>query len=153
MPTDPPTQRPNDPHCRILSEPIDTRALEARVSGIANGAVVTFIGQVRERSREKDVAYLEYDAYVPMAEKMLRRIADDARERWGVEVAIEHRIGRIELGEPSVVVCVGSQHRAAGFEACRYCIDTLKETVPIWKKEVCPDGAFWIEGEDAVEAK
>ncbi len=140
-------------HCRILHEPINTRELEARVSGVVNGAVVTFIGQVRNQSRGRDVAYLEYDAYVPMAEKMLRRIGEDARERWGVEVAIEHRIGRLELGEPSVVVCVGSQHRAAAFEACRYCIDTLKETVPIWKKEVCPDGAFWIEGEDAVEAK
>ena len=144
---------PIDLHCRILREPIDTRALEARVSGVSNGAVVTFIGQVRNRSRGRDVAYLEYDAYVPMAEKMLKRIAEQARERWGVEVAIEHRIGRLELGEPSVVVCVGSQHRGVAFEACRYCIDTLKETVPIWKKEVCPDGAFWIEGEDAVEAK
>jgi molybdopterin synthase catalytic subunit len=141
------------PHCRIVSEPIDVRALEARVSGAANGAVATFIGQVRNRSRGRDVAFLEYDAYVPMAEKMLREIAEEASRRWGVETVIEHRIGRIDLGEPSVVVCVGSPHRAAAFEACRYCIDTLKETVPIWKKEVCPDGAFWIEGEEAVQAK
>lgn len=141
------------PHWRILSEPIDVRALESRVNGVANGAVVTFIGQVRNLSRGRDVAHLEYDAYVPMAEKMLGKIAAEAAERWGVAVAIEHRIGRIELAEPSVVVCVGSPHRAAAFEACRYCIDTLKETVPIWKKEVCPDGAFWIEGEDAVTAR
>ena len=153
MPNDPTTQRPNAPHCRILREPIDVRELEERASGFANGAVVTFIGQVRNRSRGRDVAYLEYDAYVPMAEKLLRKIAEEARQRWNAEVVIEHRIGRIELAEPSVVVCVGSPHRADAFDACRYCIDTLKETVPIWKKEVCPDGAFWIEGEEAVEAR
>jgi molybdopterin synthase catalytic subunit len=138
--------------CRIVREPIDIRELEARVGGVANGAVVTFVGQVRSNSRGREVAYLEYDAYVPMAEKMLRQIASDAAQRWGVEVIIEHRIGKIELGEASVVVVVGSPHRGEAFEACRHCIDTLKHTVPIWKKEVCPDGAFWIEGEDAVQA-
>ncbi len=140
-------------HCRVVKHPIDLSALATRVAGVENGAVLTFVGQVRNHSRGRQVAYLEYDAYVPMAEKLLGRIAEDARERWGVEVAIEHRIGRIDLGEPSVVVCVGSPHRADAFEACRYCIDTLKETVPIWKKEVCPDGAFWIEGEEAVKAE
>jgi molybdopterin synthase catalytic subunit len=140
------------PNTRIIREPIDVRALEARVSSAENGAVCTFIGQVRNNSRGREVAYLEYDAYVPMAEKQLAMIAKEASEKWLVEVAIEHRIGRIELGEPSVVVCVGSPHRAQAFEACRWCIDTLKENVPIWKKEVCPDGAFWIEGEDAIKA-
>ena len=143
----------SDPYCRILSEAIDVRELESRVNGVGNGAVATFIGQVRNHSRGKDVAYLEYDAYIPMAEKMLRKIAEEARSKWEVEIAIEHRIGRIELAEPSVVVCVGSPHRAAAFEACRFCIDMLKETVPIWKKEVSPDGAFWIEGEEAVKAQ
>jgi molybdopterin synthase catalytic subunit len=140
-------------HSRIVREPIDTKALEARVAGQSNGAVLTFAGQVRDNARGREVAYLDYDAYVPMAEKMLAQIAADAQQRWGVEVAVEHRIGRIELGEPSVVVCVGSAHRAEAFEACRYCIDTLKAIVPIWKKEVCADGAFWIEGEDAVAAQ
>ena len=126
--------------------------MEARVAGVMNGAVCTFIGQVRNHSRGREVAYLEYDAYIPMAEKMLRKIALEAQERWRVEVVIQHRIGRIELAEPSVVVCVGSPHREKAFEACRWCIDTLKENVPIWKKEVCPDGAFWIEGEDAIKA-
>src|SRR5579872_5038904 len=135
---------------RIVREPIDVKALEARVAGVTNGAILTFVGQVRSASRGREVAYLEYDAYVPMAEKMLQQIADEARSRWGVDVEIEHRIGRIGLGEPSVAVCVGSAHRAEAFDACRYCIDTLKETVPIWKKEVCPDGEFWIEGTDAV---
>jgi molybdopterin synthase catalytic subunit len=138
--------------CRIVNDPIDIPALEAQVSGVTNGAVVTFSGQVRENSRGRQVAYLEYDAYIPMAEKMMRKIALEAAERWNVEIIIEHRIGRIELAEASVVVCVGSPHRGAAFDACRYCIDTLKEDVPIWKKEVCPDGAFWIEGEDAVKA-
>jgi molybdopterin synthase catalytic subunit len=86
-----------------------------------------------------------------MAQKQLFRIAEEAEQRWGVEVAIQHRIGRMELCEASVVVVVGSPHRAPSFEACRYCIDTLKERVPIWKKEVCPDGSFWIEGEEAIE--
>jgi len=137
-------------YCRIVREPIDVDPLAKKVAGVGNGAVVTFIGQTRRESRGREVAYLEYDAYVPMAEKMMLRIAQDAAERWGVEVAVEHRIGRVDLGEASVVICVGSAHRAEAFEACRYCIDTLKETVPIWKKEVCPDGAFWIEGEEAV---
>jgi molybdopterin synthase catalytic subunit len=139
--------------CRLVRNPINLATLAARVSGAANGAVCTFVGQVRNLSRGRKVAYLEYEAYEPMALKMLQRIAQEAADKWGVQVAIEHRLGRIELSEPSVVVCVGSPHRAEAFEACRWCIDTLKIEVPIWKKEVCPDGAFWIEGEDAVKAK
>jgi molybdopterin synthase catalytic subunit len=141
------------PEIKIVSAPLDIAALEARVSGDANGAVCTFVGQVRRHSRGREVAYLEYNAYVPMAEKMLRRIAEEAESRWGCEVAIQHRIGRIALGEASVVVVVGSPHRAEAFEACRWCIDILKETVPIWKREVCPDGAYWIEGEDALKTE
>jgi len=135
---------------RIIREPIDVAALAAKVSSLENGAVCTFVGQVRNHSRGRQVAWLEYEAYLPMAEKLLARIAQEAADRWGARVAIEHRLGRIELGEPSVVVCVGSPHRAQAFEACRWCIDTLKEDVPIWKKEVCPDGTFWIEGDEAV---
>ena len=137
----------------IHTAPIDVAKLEAQVSDAVNGAVCTFIGQVRRTSRGREVAYLEYNAYVPMAEKMMRRIAEEAETKWGCEVVLQHRLGRIELGEASVVVCVGSPHRAEAFEACRYCIDTLKETVPIWKREVCPDGAYWIEGEDALKAE
>jgi molybdopterin synthase catalytic subunit len=136
----------------MTDAPIDIRALEASVSAIANGAVCTFVGQVRENSRGRQVSYLEYNAYVPMAVKQMTRIADEAEVKWGCTVAIQHRLGRIELGEASVVIAVGSPHRAEAFEACRWCIDTLKETVPIWKREVCPDGAFWIEGEDALIA-
>ena len=132
--------------------PIDVRSLETRVATVANGAVCTFVGQVRENSRGRQVSFLEYNAYLPMAVKQMTRIATEAEEKWGCLVAIQHRIGRIELGEASVVITVGAPHRAEAFEACRWCIDTLKETVPIWKREVCPDGAFWIEGEDALSA-
>ena len=142
-----------EPYCKIITGAIDVQALACRVSGQENGAILTFVGQVRVTSRGRDVAYLEYDAYVPMAEKQMARISAEAAGRWAVEVAVEHRIGRIDLGEASIAICVGSPHRAHAFEACRYVIDTIKEDVPIWKKEVCPDGAYWIEGEDAVPAK
>ncbi|MGC8668569.1 MAG: molybdenum cofactor biosynthesis protein MoaE [Chthonomonadales bacterium] len=135
---------------RIVRDPIDTAALTRLVSGPRNGAVVTFIGQVRNHSHGRKVAYLEYDAYVPMAEKLIRRLAAEASERWPVDAVIEHRIGRMEVGEISVAICVGSPHRAEAFEACRWLIDTLKETVPIWKKEVGPDGTYWVEGDDLV---
>src|ERR1043166_5094937 len=117
------------PFCRISKGSIDVSGLASMVSAVENCAVCTFVGQVRNLSRGKKVAYLEYDAYVPMAEKMLAKIAAEAADKWKAQIAIEHRIGRIELGEPSVAVCVGSPHRDAAFEACRYCIDTLKETV------------------------
>lgn len=137
----------------MVTEPIQVDRLEQQVGSHRNGAVVTFVGRVRNHSRGKTVAYLEYDAYIPMAERIIGSIERDAAERWGVDVAIQHRLGRLELGEASVVVCVGAPHRAEAFEACRYCIDTLKETVPIWKKEVCPDGSFWIEGDSAIPAQ
>ena len=134
----------------IETTPIDTAQLEAKVSDVANGAVCTFIGQVRRNSRGREVAYLEYNAYIPLAKKQMQRLAEEAETRWNCQVVMQHRIGRLELGDASIVICVGSPHRAQAFEACRWCIDTLKETVPIWKREVCPDGAFWIEGEEAL---
>ena len=137
---------------KIVNAPIDTASLELKVSGIENGAVCAFIGQVRNHSRGKEVAFLEYDAYVPMAEKQMLLIAQEAESRWGCDVVIQHRIGRIELGEASVVIVVGSPHRSEAFVACRWCIDTLKENVPIWKRETCPDGAFWIEGAELFPA-
>ena len=135
---------------RIVTMPIDVSALETQVADDAYGAVCVFIGQTRNKARGRQVAYLEYDAYVPMAEKQLRRIAVEAETRWGCRVVIHHRIGRVAIGEVSVVVVVGSPHRAEAFDACRYCIDTLKQEVPIWKRETCPDGTYWIEGEDAL---
>ncbi len=136
----------------IVHTPIDAAAVEAQVSDAANGGICTFIGQVRRQARGREVAYIDYNAFVPLATKQLQRIADEAETRWPCEVVIQHRLGRVELGEASVIVAVGSPHRAQAFEACRWCIDTLKEDVPIWKREVSPDGAFWIEGEDALPA-
>lgn len=138
-------------YAAIINQAIDASALSNRVAGESNGAVCVFIGQVRRQSRGREVAYLEYQAYAPMATKQLLRIAQEAEARWGCQVGIEHRVGRMEICDASVVVVVGSPHRAQAFEACRHCIDALKERVPIWKKEVCPDGSFWIEGEEAIE--
>ncbi len=132
---------------------LDPSEAEAAVQSDRNGALCTFVGQVRNNSRGKQVSYLEYGAFVPLAQKELHRIANEAEKRWRVDVAIRHRIGRLEIGETSVIVCVGSPHRAEAFEACRWCIDTLKQTVPIWKRETGPDGSFWIEGDDALKAE
>jgi len=138
---------------RIASEPIEIEALERYVSDAAHGAVCVFIGQTRRQARGREVAYLEYDAYVPMAEKELQRIAEEAENQWNAAVAIQHRVGRVAIGEASVAVVVGTPHRAEAFAACRWCIDTLKEQVPIWKRETCPDGTYWIEGENALLGK
>ena len=137
----------------IVNTVIDVAAAEAQVADTANGAICAFIGQTRRFARGREVAYLEYKAFVPLAAKQLQRIAEEAETRWACQVVIQHRLGRVELGEASVIVVAGSPHRAQAFEACRWCIDTLKADVPIWKREVCPDGAFWIEGEDALPAK
>ena len=111
------------------------------------GAVVTFSGNVRNHNRGREVDYLEYDAYRPMAERQLRKIGEEAVERWNCRMAIQHRVGRLEVGESSVLVVAACAHRGDAFEACRYAIDTLKERVPIWKREVWKDGEVWIEGE------
>ncbi len=134
----------------VSESPIDPRTLEAEVSTPESGAVLTFIGQVRSHARGRQVSFLEYSAYKPMAQKELLRIAAAAEEKWPVRIALQHRLGRLEIGEASIVVSVSSPHRAAAFDACRWCMDTLKTEVPIWKKETCPDGSFWIEGETAV---
>lgn len=118
------------------------------------GAVVTFSGVVRNESLGKRVLYLEYDAYKEMAEAKMREIGQEIKERWGIErVAIVHRVGHLEIGQASVVIAVATPHRAEAFEACRYAIDRLKETVPIWKKEVWEGGEYWIEGDRPSEAE
>lgn len=108
------------------------------------GAIVTFQGVVRNHTGDREVIHLEYDAYVEMSEKKLRETAAEAEERWPVQVAVHHRYGRMEIGETAVVIAVSSPHRAEAFEACRWVIDRLKEVVPIWKKEVGPDGEEWL---------
>ena len=130
---------------RISTEPLDlARAVEEASSDDA-GAVATFVGTVRRRSRDRDVLYLDYEAFEEMAEPMLARLADELTAKHGLsKVAIHHRIGRVEIGEPSVVIAISAPHRAAALDACREAIDTLKETIPLWKKEVYAGGEEWI---------
>lgn len=117
------------------------------------GAVVTFAGNVRDNARGKHVLYLEYEAYAPLALKQIQSLAEQTETRWGVLCAVTHRLGRLEIGECSVAIAVASPHRAEAFDACRWLIDTLKATVPIWKKEYIEGGACWIEGPDAIPAE
>ncbi|HEY7357584.1 MAG TPA: MoaD family protein [Ktedonobacterales bacterium] len=140
-------ESPMLPLIKITREPLDREAIIAAVAHPEAGGIVTFEGVVRNHARGKQIRYLEYDAYPEMAEEQFARIAAETEERWGpLRVAIWHRIGRLEIGEASVIIVVATPHRAQAFEACRYAIDTLKTTVPIWKKEVAADGEEWVEG-------
>jgi MoaE-MoaD fusion protein len=113
-----------------------------------DGAIVIFDGVVRDNSRGRRTLYLDYDAYETMATQKLQALAGEARERFAIRnVAIVHRLGRVEIGQSSVLIAVFSAHRAAAFEACRWLIDTLKQTIPIWKKEYFEDGEVWADGE------
>lgn len=115
------------------------------VSNDASGGIDVFIGTVRNATKGKSVLRLEFEAYEPMAIAEMRKIAEQAVERFSVQrIALHHRIGKLEIGEEAVVIAVSAPHRAAAFDACRYCIDTLKETVPIWKKEIFEDGEIWV---------
>jgi len=137
---------------RLTREPLDVAALLA--AGGADGGVCLFVGVVRNENDGRPVRHLEYEAYEEMALPLMDQIVSDARRRWPVsEVRIVHRLGRLEIGETSVAVAVSAPHRAAAFEACRYAIDTLKATVPIWKKEFYADGAVWLEGPGAAPAE
>ena len=133
---------------RLTREPIDPAALTESVRDPHCGAVAVFLGTVRDLTGGHVTAFLEYEAYAPMAEKKLAEIEAEVRRRWPVGgVALVHRTGRLGVGEVSVAVAVSSPHRAEAFEACRFAIDTLKETVPIWKRDTAPDGAsHWVEG-------
>lgn len=138
------------PIIRITRDPLDgaaIRALEAAVTTPAAGGVVTFAGVVRDNARGKRVRSLEYDAYPEMAERQMSEIAAEVARRWPeCGLAIVHRIGPMAIGEASVVIIAACPHRAEAFEACRYAIDTLKSSVPIWKKEFYEDGEAWVEG-------
>lgn len=133
---------------------IATEQIVASLKAPEDGAVATFEGIVRNHSRGKGTLYLEYEAYEPMALAKMREIAARMHADFAIDrLAMVHRLGRLEIGETSVLVAVSSAHRAAAFDACRYGIDTLKRLVPIWKKEYFSDGAVWSEGEKiAVEA-
>ena len=130
---------------RVQSGPLDLDAVVAEVATPAAGAIATFVGTTRDHSRGRPVTHLEYDAYPEMAEAEMARIADAVRSRHDVlEVAMAHRPGHVPLGEASVIIAVSAAHRGAAMDACREAIDTLKQTVPVWKKEVFEGGEEWI---------
>ena len=136
----------------ITHEVLDPERITAGVRADSNGAVVTFLGSTRSSNEGRNVLHLEYEGYEPMAKKKLAEIADEIRERWDIQdVAITHRLGRLEIGEISLVVAVASPHRKEAFEACQYCVDRIKQIVPIWKKEFFEGGEVWIEGAHGVE--
>jgi len=136
----------------ITKGPIDVNEVVGRVSAPDCGAIVTFIGAVRDNNHGRQVEYLEYDAYPEMAEEMLEQIGREVVERWPATlgVSIVHRIGRQYVGEVSVVIAIAAGHRGGTFDAARFAIERIKEIVPIWKREVSPDGAYWIEGPESL---
>ena len=129
----------------ITSEPLNPHQVTDLVRKSSNGAVVTFLGTTRDFSEGRDVLYLEYEAYQPMAENMLRQIAQEVRDKWGIEdMAIAHRVGKLKIGEISLVVALASPHRKDAFEASAYALDRIKAIAPIWKKEVFQGGEVWV---------
>lgn len=134
----------------LTQQPLDARRLEAAVARSGAGAICTFTGVVRDSSRGRQTLKLEYEAYAGMAEARMRAIATEIGEKWPeARVAMAHRTGVLEIGEASVVVSVSSPHRAEAIAACKWGIDRLKETVPVWKKEFFAGGEVWIEGDEA----
>jgi MoaE-MoaD fusion protein len=130
---------------RLTAEQLDVAAVLREVESPDAGAVASFVGSVRRRSRERDVLHLDYEAYEEMAEEMLVRLGAELTVRHGLtEVAIHHRLGRVEIGEPSVVIAVSAPHRAAALDACREAIETLKTSIPLWKREAYEGGEEWI---------
>ena len=132
----------------LVNEAIDVAALLQFVRADGDGAVVAFDGFVRNESHGRSTLYLDYEAYDAMALAKMGEIAAQASAKYAIHrVAIAHRVGRLQIGETSVFIAVSAAHRAAAFDACRFAIDTLKRTVPIWKKEYFADGAVWADGE------
>jgi molybdopterin synthase catalytic subunit len=132
----------------LVRDPIDAAALVRHVRAASDGAVVTFDGCVRNQAHGRRTLYLDYEAYESMALAKIAEIAAQLHEKFPIDrVAITHRLGRLEIGETSVFIAVSAPHRPAAFDACRFAIDTLKRTVPIWKKEYFADGAVWADGE------
>ncbi len=130
---------------RLVEGPLDVAAVLREVEDPEAGALASFVGTVRRRSRDRDVVHLEYEAYEEMAEPMLAGLGDELTERHGLcAIAIHHRLGRVEIGEASVVIAVSARHRAAALDACREAIETLKATIPLWKKEIYAGGEEWI---------
>jgi molybdopterin synthase catalytic subunit len=133
----------------LVRDPIDIPALRNGIARPEDGAVITFEGVVRNHARGRKVRYLEYHAYESMALKKLDQLESEVRRQFDIrDIAIVHRLGRLEHGDCSVAIIVAGAHRAPAFDASRFAIDTLKKTVPIWKKEFYEDGEVWIEGSD-----
>ena len=129
----------------VSASPLSLDAAIGAIRGPDSGGIVVFLGTVRDQSRGKRVRHLEYEAFAEMAEPMLAQLADELIAKHGLcKVAIHHRVGRVEIGEASVVIAVSAAHRAAALEACHEAIDTLKDTIPLWKKEVYAGGEEWI---------
>jgi len=138
------------PQFRITAEPLDLGRAVAAVASAGAGAVGSFVGQVRSNNSGRAVRHLEYEAYEPLAIRAFERIATEIADRWpAASVAIHHRIGRLEVGEASVVIAAASPHRAEAFAACRYAIERVKQIAPVWKREYFEDGDVWIEGATA----
>jgi molybdopterin synthase catalytic subunit len=138
----------------ITAAPLDAAGVVAGLAGPSHtrgdGAVATFIGLVRDQNAGRQVRWIDYEAYAPLALKAFERIAAEAADRWPVaRLAIHHRTGRVEIGEASVVIAAASPHRAEAFAACRYAIERLKQIAPIWKHEHFAGGEVWIEGATA----
>ena len=135
-------------YASIVREPIDTSVVLANRKRDEDGAAVVFEGVVRNHTRGRKTLYLDYESYEEMALQQMDRLAEQAVKQFQIrDVALVHRLGRLEIGETSVLIVVASAHRAAAFDACRWLIDTLKRTVPIWKREFFEDGAVWVDGE------
>jgi len=129
----------------VTDQPLDTQAIISSVEAPEGGAVNVFMGTVRNATKGKKVLKLEFEAYEPMATKELTKIMEQAKTRWPIlKVTVHHRTGIMQIGEVPVVIAVSTAHRAAGFEACQFIIDSLKKTVPIWKKEYFKDGEVWV---------
>ena len=133
-----------DPRVLLSTEPLQLTPLLERVSDPQRGGIATFTGCVRDHFEGRAVRYLEYEAYPEMALNEMSKLCDQVEAKWqGVAIAMSHRLGRLEVGEPAVMIAAAGGHRAETFEACRHAIDRLKETVPIFKKEVYEDGSTW----------
>ena len=141
------------PQVALTSGPLDSEALVALVNANGDGAVVTFAGLVRNHNQGRQVQFLEYEAYEPLATRALQRIVDEAHELWpGARVAVHHRLGRLEIGETAVLIVVAAPHRHEAFEDAEQIMDRIKQVAPIWKKEVWADGTSeWVG--DEVERK
>lgn len=134
----------------VTTEPLDLSALLGTLSAGGSGAIATFVGLVRDHNQGRRVQYLVYEAYEPLAERALGRIVHEARDHWpSVSLTLQHRIGRLDIGEASVAIAAASPHRADAFAACRYAIERVKQIVPIWKHEYFEGGDVWIEGATA----